>query len=625
MPRSHDLVSQAKKQRQALVDPPVVLAEERDVVGMALERSTVGHLVARVGGHPQQEIGERIAGEGAAESILPAEIHAEAEPVAGGVERPEAAAFERVAAPDPRDVVAQREGILTKRAIDVPPRIGDVGGPVRSRRELERREPATVGAEARCVLDAELRGHVGRQERALPSRVVIVVAGPELIDDRRRDDLGPAADHRRGVERGIQDRQVGERISGLEDDVVRIAVLIAPADEQRIVGARLVIDSDVGSLSFARLGHELLVDAVPVRHRSLIGQRVEEVHDRARRRIDAAGGNHLIGEGQPGGRVSRHDRGAAEVADPHRRRRNGRPATTEYGLVVRALVVAIEEQFSGDQGAADASTPAVLVRVGEGIPTLDARELLVVRQRVQGVAVEVVEARPAVAVRAALGRHHDARQAAVLGTVGVRQHRNLRDRVEARSRVADGAEDGVRRCLSVLDVRHAVRLGAQELDVIGAADHVGVEEQERLDIATVARQIVELLLIEAADNGLALERDVVVRFARDGDRLVDAAELEGDVHERRAGGSHENARSLELLEVRRDDLDAIGSRSEVRRLIAALRIGLERSGHAGRVVDDENGGAWYDLSLGIDDGTANRAQEGLRECRRAEGEDRGEY
>ena len=131
----------------------------------------------------------------------------------------------------------------------------------------------------------------------------------------------------------------------------------------------------------------------------------------------------------------------------------------------------------------------LLVRVGKGIAALDARERLVVRQGVQAVAAEVVEARAAVSAEAALGRHHNARQAPVLGAVGVREHRDLGDGVKARRRVADGAEDGVGRRLSVLDVRHAVGLGAQELDVIGAADHVRVEQQEGLDVPAVARQV----------------------------------------------------------------------------------------------------------------------------------------
>ena len=304
----------------------------------------------------------------------------------------------------------------------------------------------------------------------------------------------------------------------------------------------------------------------------------------------------------------------------HRCCRNGRSCTTKDRLVVRAFVVRIEEHLAADERAADASTPPVLVRVGERIATLDARERLVVSQRVQAVAVEVVERGAAVAAGAALGRHYDARQAPVLGAVGVRQHRDLRDGVKARRRVADGAEDGVGRRLSVLDVRHAVGLGAQELDVIGAADHVRVEQQEGLDVAAIARQVVELLLVEAADNGLALERDVVARFSGDGDDLVEAAELERDVHERRTGGSHEHARPLELLEVRRDDLDTIRPRSEVRRLIPAFRIRLERPRHASRVIDDENRRALNSLSLRIDDCAADGSQERLRECRCAERE-----
>ena len=67
-----------------------------------------------------------------------------------------------------------------------------------------------------------------------------------------------------------------------------------------------------------------------------------------------------------------------------------------------------------------------------------------------------------------------------------------------------------------------------------AADDVGVEEQERLDVAAVARQVVELLLVEAARDGLAVERDVVERVGGDGDRFADAAQLERDVDQRGA-------------------------------------------------------------------------------------------
>ena len=53
--------------------------------------------------------------------------------------------FERVAALDPREVVAEGEGVLPQRAVDVPSGIGDVGRPVRARRELERGNPSAIG------------------------------------------------------------------------------------------------------------------------------------------------------------------------------------------------------------------------------------------------------------------------------------------------------------------------------------------------------------------------------------------------------------------------------------------------------------------------------------------------
>ena len=66
-----------------------------------------------------------------------------------------------------------------------------------------------------------------------------------------------------------------------------------------------MIDPDVGPLPVARLGHELLEDAVPVGEHALIGQRVEEVHDVARGRVDPIAGNHLVGERLAGIRIVR--------------------------------------------------------------------------------------------------------------------------------------------------------------------------------------------------------------------------------------------------------------------------------------------------------------------------------
>ena len=185
------------------------------------------------------------------------------------------------------------------------------------------------------------------------------------------------------------------------------------------------------------------------------------------------------------------------------------------------------------------------------VAALDARQRLVVGQRVQAVAVEVVEGGAAVVVAAALGRDDDAGEAAVLGAVRVRQHLHFRDRVEAGRRVADRAEDRVGRGLAVLDVADAVGPAAQELDVVAAADDVRVQQQERLDVAAVARQVVQLLLVEAAAIGLAVERDVVERVGRDRDGLAHAADFERDVRRSAVPAARsDHAGPLELLEVR---------------------------------------------------------------------------
>ena len=172
-------------------------------------------------------------------------------------------------------------------------------------------------------------------------------------------------------------------------------------------------------------------------------------------------------------------------------------------------------------------------------------------------------------------------------------------------------EDGVRRRLTVLDVGDAVSLAAEELDIAAAAHDVGIEEQERLDVAAVARQIVELLLVEAARDGLAVERDVIEGVRRNRDRLVDVANLERYVDERRAGRPQDHARSLEFLEVRRRHLDTVRPRLQVWRLVPAVGVGVERASGVGRLVDDQDRGSRDDLSLRIGDRAANGAKERL--------------
>jgi hypothetical protein len=94
---------------------------------VAFERPAIRDLIARVEGKAKQQIGERVARERTAESILPTEVDTTAEAVARHVARPQDAGFQGVTASDPRQVVAERESILLDRAVDVPRLVGDIG------------------------------------------------------------------------------------------------------------------------------------------------------------------------------------------------------------------------------------------------------------------------------------------------------------------------------------------------------------------------------------------------------------------------------------------------------------------------------------------------------------------
>ena len=130
--------------------------------------------------------------------------------------------------------------------------------------------------------------------------------------------------------------RIGRFVKPLPPSVMMllISILIARADEHRIVLARLVIDSQVAPLLAA-----LSPARTAERHRSRlpsfpIGQRIEEIHDGASRRIDTVGGYQLTREGQP----CSGSRGA--IADSRksplraRRGRNGGPAAAEGALTV---------------------------------------------------------------------------------------------------------------------------------------------------------------------------------------------------------------------------------------------------------------------------------------------------
>ena len=103
--------------------------------------------------------------------------------------------LQRVAALDPREVVAERECVLLeacgRRSVPASAMlVGRFVPAVNWNDGKPRRSAPRLGAFSM----PSWRSTSARQERALPPRVVVVVAGAELVDHRRREDLGPAAD-----------------------------------------------------------------------------------------------------------------------------------------------------------------------------------------------------------------------------------------------------------------------------------------------------------------------------------------------------------------------------------------------------------------------------------------------
>ena len=327
--------------------------------------------------------------------------------------------------------------------------------------------------------------------------------------------------------------------------------------------------------------------------------------------VEAVRRDHVPREGLAGERVPQRDGRAREVAGAHGRGRDVGPSAAVDRLLVRALVVQEEERLVALDRAAEARAPAVRVRVRVGVAPLGAGLLLVVGQRVQAVGVVVVERRALVAVAAALGRDDDAREASVLGAVRVGEHLDLGNGVEARGRIADRPEDGVRGGLAVLDVGDAVGPAAQELDVVIAAEDVRVQRQEVLYVAAVAGEVPQLLGVEAHGDGRALEHDVVESLGGDGDRLRDRAELELHVDARDPGGPHNDAVLLVLLEAGGHHLDPVAARPEVGGLVATVGVGVDGPGHPGGLVHDQHGGIRNRRPLGIRHGAADRSQDRL--------------
>ena len=94
-----------------------------------------------------------------------------------------------------------------------------------------------------------------------------------------------------------------------------------------------------------------------------------------------------------------------------------------------------------------------------------------------------------------------------------------------------------------------------------AADDVRVQQQERLDVARVARQVVQLLLVEAAADRLALERDVVGSSPETVTVSVTPPTSSVTSTSAVPAARDQHAGLLELLEVGRHDLDPVQCRA----------------------------------------------------------------
>jgi hypothetical protein len=89
VPGPHQLVPQSQEERHVFVEPPVVLKEHREVVGVAVSGATGSHPVGDVTGEAEQEIAECAAGPRAAEPVLPAVVQPASAAVDRAVARPQ--------------------------------------------------------------------------------------------------------------------------------------------------------------------------------------------------------------------------------------------------------------------------------------------------------------------------------------------------------------------------------------------------------------------------------------------------------------------------------------------------------------------------------------------------------
>ena len=547
----------------------------------------------------EQVIGHRVAGERVAEAQRAARRRHVHELVPHR-HHEIGARLEGVPAADPRDRVEELELV---RVLELRQEVG--------RADAAQAGPAEVAVD-RDAWQASGDDRIGdrardrRGARRLDAERLLHGVGfrarvrqPELVDHRGRQDAGPPADDRVGLDGLVAERRrpgaVHDAAEGAGD--LALAVRIDVAGEDAVVGAGVPVGAAEQPIGVVQeiAAPEEVVGARLIRQR-------HQVEDRRGVGVDAVRRNGVVVE-----RLSRHriaDRGR-ENAGPVVEGRHARQARHAAGDP-RAFVVGEEERPSLDHRAAQVAAELVLVvgrlrRVGALREEVDGVERLVAEVLVGG-AVEVV--------RAGLRRDADrgARRASVLGRVRAGHHLEFLDRVDRRPRdlgrqllhvlgdgvVVDAVEEEVvlERSRAVhVDAAGAPERRAAALLGVAVALHARHQRQQVVPVPDRERQVGDLHLRDHR----AQRRVVSVQQRRglgNRDRFRELSHRQLDV-EARALPDLERYDLCALLEAGQLDVDPVSAGDEVVDLVAAGLSGdLPRLDVGGKVGHDHRR-AWH--------------------------------
>ena len=263
-----------------------------------------------------------------------------------------------------------------------------------------------------------------------------------------------------------------------------------------------------------------------------------------------------------------------------------------------------------------------LVRVGEGAP-----------ERVHLPRTTLVEGAAGPVVRAAAVDHveHAAAGAAHLGIVGVDLDLQFLDRLE------HGDDDGAVPEVGGRDAVHGVVVAAERSAAQREQGRVrlvgllhphrvsGVDDVRRSDAEDehVAARGGKHLELGAAHcrrhrRGRGLDQR---RFADDGDRLLDAADVEGGVHHQERGNTHDEPFAHERRKAAEFGAQGVGARLYVREVVFADRVRDRGPRDAGALVLDRYGDAGKNAPIGVLNHATDAALERLGENPRRESQD----